>query len=290
MVRERNRFHTHTAAALATFAIPSLVADTPLLEEILVTAQKREESLQDTPVAVTALTGDAMDSRGFNDISDLADYTPNLVFDTTTPISGLSSGAVVYIRGIGNTDYSLVTDPGVGTYVDGVYMSRSAGGVLDVLDVERIEVLRGPQGTLFGRNRIGGAINITSRNPSEELQGKFEVTAGDFDRLDIRGSIDIPINQKLRTAFAVSEKNRDGFVKRVLIGDRLGDENRFAFRGTAVFEPTDTLNFQLRYDYTDIDEQSAGSTLAGFTPGAGTIGYALAVHGDILAGLTDLAQ
>ena len=265
-------------------------ASQPLLEEIVVTAQKREESLQDTPVAVTALTSDAIESRGITNISVLEKFTPNLVFDTTAAISGLSSGAVVYIRGIGQPDYSLVTDPGVGTYVDGVYMSRSAGGVLDVLDVERIEVLRGPQGTLFGRNTIGGAINITSRKPADEFRGKAELTAGNFDRLDVRASIDVPITQRLKTAFALSKKNRDGFVKRVLIGDRLGDEDKLSFRGTVVFEPADTLDFQLSYDYTEIDEQSAGSTLAGFTPGAGTIGYALAAHGDIGAGLTDLFQ
>ena len=116
------------------------------LEEIVVTAQKIEESLSDTPIAVTAFTSDGLQSKGIDDISEIAEFTPNLVFDTTSPVSGLSSGAVVFIRGIGNTDFSLTTDPGVGTYVDGIYVSRSAGGVLDVLDVERIEVLRGSLG------------------------------------------------------------------------------------------------------------------------------------------------
>jgi len=130
------------------------------LEEIVVTAQKRAESLQDTPIAITAFTATALADKGINDISEIANFTPGLVFDTTSPIGGVSSGAAVFIRGIGNTDFSLTTDPGVGTYVDGVYVARSVGGVLDVLDVERIEILRGPQGTLFGRNAIGGAINI----------------------------------------------------------------------------------------------------------------------------------
>ena len=290
MAMQRAVTHALGIAVLASLSSPSLLAETPLLEEIVVTAQKREESLQDTPVAVTALTSDAIESRGIADISELQHYTPNLVFDTTAAISGLSSGAVVYIRGIGQPDYSLVTDPGVGTYVDGVYMSRSAGGVLDVLDVERIEVLRGPQGTLFGRNTIGGAINITSRKPADEFRGKAELTAGNFDRLNVRASIDVPLSDRVRTAFALSEKNRDGFVKRVLIGDRLGDEDKLSFRGTLVIEPTDALDFQLSYDYTEIDEQSAGSTLAGFTPGAGTIGYALATFGDIPTGLGDLSQ
>ena len=262
----------------------------PAIEEIIVTAQKREESLQDTPVAVTAFTSTALEDRGFEDISEIADFTPNLVFDTTSPISGLSSGAIVFIRGIGNSDFSLTTDPGVGIYVDGVYMSRSAGGVLDVLDIERIEVLRGPQGTLFGRNTMGGAVNITARKPGNEFGGQISLTGGNFDRHDLRASIDIPLADQLRATLAVSEKNRDGFVDRVLADDKLGDDDEFAVRGVVLFEPTDSLGFQLSVDHTEIDEQSAGSTLAGFTPGAGTVGYGLATFGDIGAGLADLAQ
>lgn len=269
------------------------------LEEIVVTAQKREESLQDTPVAVSAFTATAIENKGIENISEVADFTPNLIFDTTSPVSGLSSGAVVFIRGIGNTDFSLTTDPGVGTYVDGVYMSRSAGGVLDVLDVERIEVLRGPQGTLFGRNTIGGAISITSRKPADELQGKIALSVGNFDRQDVRASIDIPLGDTLRSTFAISSKNRDGYVDRVLVGDELGDEDKLSFRGAVVFEPSDALDFQLSFDQTKINEQSAGSTLAGFTPGAGTIGYSLAIAPvaagtdptpSIVAGLTELSQ
>ena len=278
------------AAAMLLAGNPTAQAQSTALEEIVVTAQKREESLQDTPVAVSAFTASAIENKGIEDISEVASFTPNLMFDTTSPVSGLSSGAVVFIRGIGNTDFSLTTDPGVGTYVDGVYMSRSAGGVLDVLDVERIEVLRGPQGTLFGRNTMGGAISITSRKPADEFQGKAELTAGEFNQLDARVSVDLPLSDRARATLALSEKNRDGFVERVLAGDRLGDENKLAFRASLIFEPADSLEFQLSYDHTAIDEQSAGSTLAGFTPGAGTIGYSLATFGEIPAGLADLNQ
>ncbi len=268
------------------------------LEEVVVTAQKREESLQETPIAVTAFTARSLENKGIDDISDVANFTPNLVFDTTSPIGGLSSGAAVFIRGIGNTDFSLTTDPGVGTYVDGVYMSRSVGGVLDVLDVERIEVLRGPQGTLFGRNTIGGAMSITSRKPAEELQGKFEVSAGNMSRQDVRASVDIPLSDNIRTTFAVSSKNRDGYVERVLIGDQLGDEDRLSFRGTVVYDAGDNWDFQLSADHTKINEQSAASTSVGFTTqfpdgtpgGAGVIGYGLHTFGDIATGLADLSQ
>ena len=206
--------------ALAIFAGSGTQA--AVLEEIVVTAQKREEGLQDTPIAVTAFTATALENKGIDDISEIAAFTPNLVFDTTSPVSGLSSGAVIFIRGIGNTDFSLTTDPGVGTYVDGVYMSRSAGGVLDVLDVERVEVLRGPQGTLFGRNTIGGAINVTSRKPAEELEFKLQGTLANYDRIDVRGSVDVPITPTFRTSLAFSRKQRDGYVDRVLVGDDRG--------------------------------------------------------------------
>ena len=163
------------------------------IEEIVVTAQKREENLQDTPIAITAFTEEALEGRMINDISKLADFTPNVIFDTTTPISGLSNGAAVFIRGIGQLDFAMTTDPGVGTYIDGVYSSRAVGGVLDVVDIERIEILRGSQGTLFGRNTIGGAINITTKRPAEEFGGMVEATFGEFERTDFKGSLDVPV-------------------------------------------------------------------------------------------------
>jgi len=239
------------------------------LEEIVVTAQKRAESLQDTPIAITAFTSAALADKGVSDISEIAKFTPSLVFDTTSPIGGVSSGAAVFIRGIGNTDFSLTTDPGVGTYVDGVYVARSVGGVLDVLDVERIEVLRGPQGTLFGRNTIGGAINIVSRAPADEFKAAIEGTVGNDGRADLRASVDIPFSETFRSAWSISSKNRDGFVNRPLVGDELGDEQRVSFRGSFDFTPNDNWDFQASFDYTDIDESAAPSVGVGFTAGPG---------------------
>lgn len=276
-------------ACMAIIAVISMcwpgitVSAEGVLEEVIVTAQKREESLQDTPIAITAFTANALKDKGVNDISEIANFTPNLVFDTTSPIGGVSSGAAVFIRGIGNTDFSLTTDPGVGTYVDGVYVARSVGGVLDVLDVERIEVLRGPQGTLFGRNTIGGAINIVSRAPAEEFEGAFEATVGNDGRLNLRASVDLPVNEDFKTSWSVSSKNRDGFVDRPLVGDDLGDESRLSFRAAATFTPSDTWDFQASIDYTDIDESAAPSVGVGFTTafpngtlgGAGVLGAAL---------------
>src|SRR5262245_5924746 len=152
--------------ARASMERPVDDASTGALEEVTIIAQRREERLQDTPVAVTAFTAAAIDRLGVSNVQELAEFVPNVRFDFTAPISGASNAAGVFIRGIGQSDFALTTEAGVGTYVDGVYMSRSLGGVLDVLDIERMEVLRGPQGTLFGRNTIGGAINIVSAKPS----------------------------------------------------------------------------------------------------------------------------
>lgn len=243
------------------------------LEEIVVTAQKREESLQDTPIAITAFTSTALVDKGISDISELAQLTPNLVFDTASQIGGAANAAAIFIRGIGNTDFALTTDPGVGTYVDGVYISRSVGGVLDVLDVERIEILRGPQGTLFGRNTIGGAVSITTRRPAEELQGAIELTAGNEGRINVRASIDLPLSETVRTSFAMSSKQRDGYVRRVFDGAELGDEDKQSFRGTIYFEPNETWDFQLSADYSEADESSSAGIASGFTAGAGVLGY-----------------
>ena len=251
-------------------------ASYPQIEEIIVTAQKRQENLQDTPIAITAFTEEALEGRMINDISKLADFTPNVIFDTTTPISGLSNGAAVFIRGIGQLDFGMTTDPGVGTYIDGVYSSRAVGGVLDVVDIERIEVLRGSQGTLFGRNTIGGAINITTRRPAETFGGMVEATFGEFDRTDFKGSLDVPVTDKFRTKFAFSSKNRNGFVDRVLVGDRLGDEDRQSARGSFLLEPTDDIELYATVDYASIDEQSAGSVMVGITEFAGDPGQGLA--------------
>ena len=240
------------------------------IEEIVVTAQKREENLQDTPIAITVFTEESLEGRMINDISKLADFTPNVIFDTTTPISGLSNGAAVFIRGVGQLDFGLTTDPGVGTYIDGVYSSRAVGGVLDVVDIERIEILRGSQGTLFGRNTIGGAINITTKRPAETFGGMVEATFGEFERTDFKGSVDIPIAEKFLTKFAFSSKNRNGFVDRISVGDKLGDEDRQSARGSFLLQASDDIELYATLDYTKIDEQSAGSVMVGITefPGA----------------------
>lgn len=236
-----------------------------VLEDIIVTAQKRSENLQETPIAITALTEQGMQKRGMSNISQLSSYTPALVFDTTSAVSGSSSAAAITIRGIGQTDYSMTTEPGVGIYIDGIYMARSIGGVMDTLDLERVEILRGPQGTLFGRNTIGGAISMISKKPSEEFSGNGELTVGNFHRLDLRVSIDMPLSDKVRTRLSFSSKNRDGFVKGLVDGREYGNENSDAVRYMVDMDLADNLTATAVFDYSRTREQNAASTLVGVT-------------------------
>ena len=256
------------------------------LEEIIVTAQRRAESLQDTPISVTAFTSADLQNKGISDIAEIADFTPNMMFDTTAIISGSSSAAVIFIRGIGQSNFQVTNDPGVGTYVDGVYVSSAIGGVMDVIDVENIEVLRGPQGTLFGRNTIGGAINITTQKPSTEEGGSLEFSLGNLDKIAVRGSWDQPLTDNLLTKWTVGYKRRDGYIKaRTPLGSNAnstglfsdsiarnqrdqGDENEGAARISALYTPRDDLTITVAADITHIREASAASTLAGVQPPA----------------------
>lgn len=221
------------------------------LEEIVVTARKREESLQDTPISITAFTGEALERLHIDSLDAVAGSTPNLVFDTGTIFSGSNAAAAVYIRGIGQIDYTLQTEPGVGIYLDGVYIGTSIGSALDLVDIERVEVLRGPQGTLFGRNTIGGAISVTSRLPDETFHGDLKVTGGAYDRIDVRGSVNVPITDTLFAKVSAATFNRDGFVDspNALSGDGLGDINRDAFRGALRFVPNDRFEATFTGDY-----------------------------------------
>lgn len=247
--------------------------DTGSVADIVVTAQRRTERLQDTPISITAVTGETLANRGTGTIANLGNITPNLVYNTTAPVSGVSSGAVVFIRGVGQTDFQLTTDPGVGTYLDGVYVARSVGGVLDVVDVERVEVLRGPQGTLFGRNTIGGAISIISRKPGNERMFSGALTLGSRNRVDARVSVDLPLSEGIGFNIVGSSKRQDGYVRGLLDDRDLGNINRQSVRGTLAYNRAGPFRATLAADYTHIDEQNAASKLVGISslpPGSPT--------------------
>jgi iron complex outermembrane recepter protein len=208
-------FHGEFGAVLAALCLPlSGVAQentSRVLEEVTVTARFREESLQRTPIAITAVSAEALEMRGATSVTDLGKVSPNV---TINPLgAGYGPTLVANIRGIGLTDFKPVFEPGVPIYVDDIVLARSTGAILDLLDLERVEVLRGPQGTLFGKNAAGGAIRLISRKPTGDGPAFVEATYGEFDRLDFRGAFETAIvEDALYGRISFSSKKRDGYV------------------------------------------------------------------------------
>tara|TARA_B110001452_G_scaffold52783_1_gene40255 strand:+ start:4777 stop:7110 length:2334 start_codon:yes stop_codon:yes gene_type:complete len=224
-----------------------------LLEEVVVTARKRDEGLQDAPLSVAAFSGDSLEARGFTNIAEVGSITPNLTYQNNPAIAGSSSVATVYIRGVGQRDFLGTIDNGVGFYIDDVYISRTVGATVDLLDVERIEVLRGPQGTLFGRNNVGGAISLYSKNPTEDFGGYMSGTMGTDGLYKVRGSINVPLSDTVLANFSGMKGKQDGYVDRPAGGD-LGDDDVTAFRGKLLWSASDTLEVSLGFDYSSEDE------------------------------------
>jgi iron complex outermembrane recepter protein len=185
------------------------------LEVISVTAQKRVENVQEVPITISAVSADSIRDNDISNVTEISAFIPNVEMDATSPFAGSSSVLSAFIRGIGQNDFAFNLEPGVGLYVDGVYYARTIGAVVDTLNLERIEVLKGPQGTLFGRNTIGGAISITTRAPDEDFNFQTETTLGSFNRQDIRVSADVPLSDNLFSQFSFSSKRRDGYQKRI---------------------------------------------------------------------------
>ena len=230
------------------------------LDEIVVTARRIEESLQDTPIALTAVTDAALEERGVEQITGVANIAPNVNFSYAGTSSGSDAAAVIFIRGVGQNDFTLVTDPGVGVYVDGVYLGRSIGSVLDVFDLKQIEILRGPQGTLFGRNTIGGAINLTTREIGDELGGSARIILGADQRLETFLTLDVPFNDSFALSFSAVRRERDGTVLRN-DGTRLGDDNMRGGRIKARWQVNERWRSVLSVDGVDEDEESAAEVI-----------------------------
>ena len=221
-----------------------------LMEEITVTARKREEGLQDTPIAVSVFSGESLEARGVQRIDEIAGLTPNMSFDNINTNGGGGNSAAVFLRGVGQRDFLPSADPGVGIYVDGVYYARSIGSVLDIIDIDRVEVLRGPQGTLFGRNTTGGAIAIHTQKPHEEFEGKVRVRVGIDDRLDVLGKVNVPISDKVYMNATVAKFDQDGFVVNPLNGIDTGDDDTFAARGAIRMMLNNNVEINLSGDYS----------------------------------------
>ncbi|WP_126173857.1 TonB-dependent receptor [Altericroceibacterium xinjiangense] len=255
------------------------------INEIVVTAQKRAENVQDVPIAISAFTAEALQERAVGDVSQLSAITPNVTLDASTPFSGSSAVLGATIRGIGASDFAFNIDPAVGVYLDGVYLGRSIGANQDLLDVERIEVLKGPQGTLFGRNTIGGAISIVTQTPGDVFRVRGDVTIGSFRRFQVRGVVEMPLTEDLSSSLAFGMMDRAGFQKRVpypgnlgnfddytrfvaadyQTADRQGGDNSWNLRGKLHWDGGGILRATLSADFTNIDAESTANTVLDVT-------------------------
>ena len=251
------------ATALASFAAPAQDPQAGL-EEVVVTAQRVETDIQKTPVAVTALGGDFLQQYGFRQVTSIEGAAPNLNFAAST--GGASSQVSAFIRGVGEFDFLLTTDPAVGLYIDGVYLARTFGANLDLADVDRAEVLRGPQGTLFGKNNIGGAINLITRKPEGSGRIDAELTGGSYNSWRASITSDIPISEDVALLLSAVGKKSDGWQDRP--GADGGEENRVGARAALRFTPSETFESTLALDYVDQDQTNYPNNMVAYDQGA----------------------
>ena len=235
---------------------------------ITVTAEFRAANLQDTPIAITAVNSEMLEARGQTDISQVAAQAPNVTL-TPQPQNG-GAGLIAYIRGVGQTDFNYALDPGVGIYVDDVFIPTLSSSLLELMDLDRIEILRGPQGTLAGKNSIGGAIKLFSQKPRGDGSGTMEVTYGSYNRIDVRGMADFRINDQLSARVSGIGKGRDGYLDLLdygvahptenvpannargaypVVGTQ-GGQSIIAGRLALRWEPISTVEVNLSADYT----------------------------------------
>ncbi len=272
MFDHKKRNSTLIAGAFALLVSPSVFAQQEaLLEEIVVTAQKREQNLQDVPVAVTAYTGQMLQDAGIADMRDLAAISPTL----RSSQSQTSTTSSFAIRGIGTSSQNFGLESSVGIYVDGVYRSRQSSVINDLADIASVEILRGPQGTLFGKNTPSGALNVRTVKPSHDRDAHFEVTAGDYGLLNLKAASSFSLSEdKAAVRVSLFSGTRDGTVSEVTAGsDVINDRDRFGARAQLLLTPNDNLEVRIIADYAEIDEVCCAALprLNNFTDMAGTM-------------------
>jgi iron complex outermembrane receptor protein len=208
-----------------------------MLENVIVTTRKREETLQETPLAVTVLGESSLKRLGVRRIDEIGGSVPNLEYGRAV---GFTSSRIT-IRGVGQADPISTADPGVGLYLDGVFLPRAQTGLFAVSDVDRVEVVRGPQGTLFGKNTIGGAINVITRAPGPDFGGSAELRIGNFDLFETRASLNVPLSERLALRLSGATATRDGFEKDRLGGTDGDDDKLLAGRAQLLWQPSENL-------------------------------------------------
>ncbi|MDP3404020.1 MAG: TonB-dependent receptor [Brevundimonas sp.] len=253
------------------------------LDDIVVTARRRDEQLKDVPVAVSALSAERLEQTGGADITALQQQTPNA---TVQIARGSNSTLISFIRGVGQQDPLWGFEPGVGLYIDDVYVARPQGAVLDIFDIERIEVLRGPQGTLYGRNTIGGAIKYVTKRLGAEPSFMARGTYGSYNQMDALVTASVPVTETFALGGAIASYNREGFGTNLFTGEDTYNKEVTAYRASAEWTPTDQLFVRFAYDRVEDDSaprhghREVNSTTGGFTPPRSVYNTNAGIRGD----------
>jgi iron complex outermembrane recepter protein len=230
------------------------------LEEIIVTARYRAENLQTIPIAASVVDGELLDRSHTVNTQQLTQFVPSLYYNSANP-----RNTAYTIRGLGSNTLSISAandgiEPGVGFYVDQVYHGRAATAAFDFTDIERVEVLRGPQGTLFGKNTADGVIHVISREPTFQLESNAEVSLGDYDFRQVKGTVSGPLGDKIAGRISLQDTQREGLLTNVRTGEKLNALDNYAVRGQLLFVPSDRLRVRLIYDVTDLDSACCTQT------------------------------
>ena len=245
---------------LIVIGIPHAGAENVLMEELIINAQRKDEKAQDVPIAVSAYNADQLERLQVVETLDVTKLVPNMIGHNNT---GIGSANAYSIRGLNNTESIATFDPPVGTYIDDIYVARQNGNNFTFFDVDRIEVLRGPQGTLFGRNTTGGAVRVLLKKPAEELGGYVEAGYGSYERKIIRGSVDVPIGASVQTKLSGYFIDDDGFVDNLTTGESINKEENFGVRGAVRWLITDDITWDIAADFTDADHPNIANAKAG---------------------------
>ncbi len=244
-------------AMLATPAQAQEAADNDQgLEDIVVTAQRRAESAQDVPIAITAFNAETLATRGINTALDVTQFVPNLVGLNNT---GLGTANAYYLRGVGNTESIATFDPPIGTYIDDVYISRQNANNFSFFDVERVEVLSGPQGTLFGRNTTGGAIAVVMKDPGDTTGGYFEAGFGSYQRKLVRGSVDLPVSSSLSFKISAYWQDDKGYAKNTTTGETINENDGWGARLGVKAALTDSITWRASYMHSYADASNVAN-------------------------------
>ena len=250
-----------TTAVSEEIASQSAIDNDTFIDEIIVRAQKRERTAQEVPISMSVFTGVDLEALQLSNVAEVSRYTPNLEWDQS--FFGASNSSSIFIRGIGQganfAEHS--SDPGVGVYLDGVYIGRSIGSALGVVDISQVEVLRGPQGTLFGKNTIGGAVTVVSTRPTATSSGWVDATTGSASRSDLRLAANLPITDQVWTRFSAASLNQDGYGKSLQNGTEFGDINTDTARGALRWLAGDKLTIDFIADWTRTRQASPTNTL-----------------------------